>query len=133
MKLHITNNIYILYRLILLTYFVYVLVYLYTAEICISIYFIFIHQNVFLLFLSWNLKKIIERQVFLSFSFKLTPLQEMTSYWKQQQVLAIHHTSFIWNNGNITASNTCVFLTNWFNREININTIHVNLQFSCTV
>lgn len=97
----------------------YVLVHLYTAEICISIYFIFIHQNVFLLFLSWNLKIIIERQVFLSFSFKLTPLQEMTSYWKQQQVLAIHHTSFIWNNGIITASNTCVFLTNWFNRGIN--------------
>ncbi len=29
------------------------------------------------------------------------------------------HTSFIWNNGNITASNTSLFLTNWFNRDIN--------------
>ncbi len=29
------------------------------------------------------------------------------------------HTSFIWNNGNITASNKSVFLTNLFNRDIN--------------
>ncbi len=28
------------------------------------------------------------------------------------------HTSFIWNNGNITASNKSLFLTNWFNRDI---------------
>ncbi len=28
------------------------------------------------------------------------------------------HTSFIWNNGNITVSNKSLFLTNWFNRDI---------------
>ncbi len=28
------------------------------------------------------------------------------------------HTSFIWNKGNITASNKSLFLTNWFNRDI---------------
>ncbi len=29
------------------------------------------------------------------------------------------HTSFIWNNGNITVTNKSLFLTNWFNRDIN--------------
>ncbi len=72
--------------------------------------------------------QIVGLKFLLTCDYNISKIPLKLSKFNQQALLAwkicychnfSSHTSFIWNNGNITVSNKSLFLTNWFNRDLN--------------